>query len=118
MNLSWHQTLFLFSHAFALGWRTESEVRADRNDGGANRASAARTFEDTVVACDRLTHTVEGGSVKRVAEEAVEWGDPIPEHAQHLRVLVYCVSLEPSQYRECGSSELSVGDRVLSGGCG
>lgn len=101
MNLSWHQTLFLFSHAFALGWRTESEVRADRNDGGANRASAARTFEDAVVACDRLTRTVVGGSVKRVAEEVVEWGDPVPEHAQQLRVLVYCASLEPSQYREC-----------------
>ena len=40
-------------------------------------------------------------AVKRVAKEAVEWGDPIPEHAQHLRVLVYCVSLEPSQYWEC-----------------
>ena len=42
-----------------------------------------------------------GGSVKRVAEEVAEWGDPVPEHAQHLRVLVHCVSLEPSQYREC-----------------
>ena len=101
MNPSWHQTLFLFSRAFALGRRTESEVRADRNDGGADRAGAARTFEDAVVACDRLTRTVVGGSVKRVAEEVVEWGDPVPEHAQRLRVLVHCVSLEPSQYREC-----------------
>lgn len=101
VNPFWYQTLFLFSHAFALGRRTEFEVRADRNDGGANRAGAARTFKDAVVACDRLTRTVVVGSVKRVAEEAVEWGDPIPEHAQHLRVLVYCVSLEPSQYREC-----------------
>ena len=76
-------------------------MRADRNDGGANRAGAARAFEDAVVACDRLTRTVVGGSVKRVAEEVVEWGDPVPEHAQHLRVLVHCVSLEPLQYREC-----------------
>lgn len=101
VNPSWHQTLFLFSRAFALGRRTESEVRADRNDGGANRAGAARTFKDAVVACDRLTRTVVVGSVKRVAEEVVEWGDPVPEHTQHLRVLVHCASLEPSQYREC-----------------
>ena len=76
-------------------------MRADRNDSGADRAGAARTFEDAVVACDRLTHTVVGGSVKRVAEEVVEWGDLVPEPAQHLRVLVHCASLEPSQYREC-----------------
>lgn len=76
-------------------------MRADRNDGGADRAGAARTFEDAVVACDRLTRTVGAGSVKRVAEEVVEWGDLVPEPAQHLRVLVHCVSLEPSQYREC-----------------
>ena len=91
----------LFSRAFALGRRIESEVRADRNDGDANRAGAARAFEDAVVACDRLTRTVGAGSVKRVAEEVVEWGDLVPEHAQHLRALVHCVSLEPPQYREC-----------------
>ena len=60
----------LFSRAFALGRRTESEIRADRNDGGADRAGAARTFEDAVVACDRLTRTVVGGSVKRGAASA------------------------------------------------
>lgn len=76
-------------------------MRADRNDAGTNRAGAARTFEDAVVAYERLTRTVVGGSVKRVAEEVVEWGDPVPEHAQQLRVLVHCASLEPSQYREC-----------------
>ena len=91
----------LFSRAFALGRRIESEVRVDRNDGGGNRAGAARAFEDAVVACDRLTRTVGAGSVKRVAEEVVEWVDLVPEPAQHLRVLVHCVSLEPSQYREC-----------------
>ena len=84
-------------------------MRADRNDGGANRAGAARTFEAAVVACDRLTRTVVVGSVKRVAEEAVEWGDPIPEHAQHLRVLVRCAGLEPSRYRKCYAREGDTG---------
>ena len=74
----------LFSRAFAIGRHSESEVRADRSNGGANRAGDARTFEDAVAraddARDRLTHTVVGGSVERVVEEVVERCAPIPEH--------------------------------------
>lgn len=69
-----------FSRAFAVARRAESEVRADRNDVGADRAGAARTFVDAVIACDRLTHTVGGGSVERVVEEVIERGAPIPQH--------------------------------------
>ena len=59
-------------------------MRADRSNGGADRAGDARTFEDAVVkaddARDRLTHTVVGGSVEHVVEEVVERCAPIPEH--------------------------------------
>ena len=69
---------------FAIGRRSESEVHADRSNGGADRAGDARTFEDAVVRADdaryRLTHTVVGGSVERVVEEGVERCTPIPEH--------------------------------------
>ena len=52
---------------------------------------------DAVIACDRLAHTVLGGSVERVVEEVIERGVPIPQHAQHLRVLVRDASLGPGQ---------------------
>ena len=69
---------------FAIGRRSESEVHADRSNGGADRAGDARTFEDAVVRADdvryRLTHTVVGGSVERVVEEGVERCTLIPEH--------------------------------------
>ena len=59
-------------------------MRADRSNGGADRAGDARTFEDAVVkaddARDRLTHTVVGGSVEPVLEQVVERCHPIPEH--------------------------------------
>lgn len=74
----------------------ESEVRTDRNDVGADRTGAARAFVDAVIACDRLAHTVLGGSVERVVEEVIERGASIPQHAQHLRVLVRDASLGPS----------------------
>lgn len=84
MNLSRYQTLILFSRAFAIARRAESEVCTDRNDVGADRAGDARTFEDAVVradhACDRLARAVVGGSVERVVEEVIERGAPIPQH--------------------------------------
>ena len=74
----------MFSRAFAIGRRSESEVHADRSNGGADRTGDARTFEDAVVRADhapnRLTHTVVGGSVEHVVEEGVERCHPIPEH--------------------------------------
>lgn len=92
----------------------ESEVRTDRNDVGADRAGAARTFVDAVIACDRLARTVVGGSVERVVEEVIERGAPIPQHAQHLRVLVRDASLRPSRYRECYAREGGAGTKRAS----
>lgn len=89
-------------------------MRTDRNDVGADRAGAARTFVDAVIACDRLARTVGGGSVERVVEEVIERGAPIPQHAQHLRVLVRDASLRPSRYRECYAREGGAGTKRAS----
>lgn len=78
-------------------------MRTDRNSGGADRAGAAHTFLDVVVACDRLARTVVDGSVERVVEEIIKWGAPIPQHAQHLRMLTRDASLGTSRDRECSA---------------
>ena len=109
-----YQTLILFSQAFAIARRAESEVRTDRNNGGTDRTGAARAFVDAVIACDRLARTVVRGSVERVVEEVIERGAPIPQHAQHLRVLVRDASLGPSRYRECYAQEGGAGTKRAS----
>ena len=105
MSSSCYQSLLLFSCAFAIGRRSESEVRADRSNGGADRAGDARTFEDAVVRADdahyRLTHTVVGDSVERVVEEGVERCHPIPEHISTSVCL--CVARALSR-RETGNA--------------
>lgn len=70
---------------------------------------------DAVIACDRLARTVIDGSVERVVEEVIERGAPIPQHAQHLRVLVRDASLGPSRYRECYAREGGPGRNGLLG---
>lgn len=109
-----YQTLFLFSRAFAIARRAESEVRADCSNGGTDRTGSARTFVDAVIACDRLARTVVDGSVERIVEEVIECGAPIPQHAQHLRVLVRDASLRPSRYRECYAREGGAGTKRAS----
>ena len=67
----------------ALGVVRGDQVGADRGNGDADRAGAARTFEDTVIgadhARDRLARAVINSSVERVFEEVVERCNPIPE---------------------------------------
>ena len=104
-------------------------MRADRSNGGADRAGNALTFEDAVVrvdhARDRLTHTVVGGSVERVVEEGVDRCHPIPEHVSTSACLRVAHALCPRRTgmlhprrRHRGDTGFCARGQIREGACG